>query len=315
LFKKYLTRIPKIHPEYDFSESVLISKKDKIKIKCKTHGFFFMRLDNVLDKRKCFKCSRKTAALKTKVKTTKSLNTFIEQANKKHNRFYSYNLSKYVNTDTKLTITCPIHGNFKQSPANHLKGQGCPKCGKLKLTTSRTKSLNKFIQESNVIHKNKYCYKNSVYKNTETKIVINCKIHGKFKQEPKSHIKGSGCPSCAKYGFSPNLEYYLYYIKIKNNYNSYFYKIGITKHKNILDRFTPKDKKRVQQILFIKHFKNGEEALKQEQKILKKFNKYLFKGIHILNTGNKEMFYKNVVLNYLNNNFDSDLNGLLDHES
>ena len=33
-----------------------------------------------------------------------------------------------MNTDTKICIICPEHGEFWQSPSNHLQGQGCKQC-------------------------------------------------------------------------------------------------------------------------------------------------------------------------------------------
>ena len=47
---------------------------------------------------------------------------FIKKANKKHNNFYDYNKVKYINSKTKIIITCPSHGEFEQTPANHLYG-------------------------------------------------------------------------------------------------------------------------------------------------------------------------------------------------
>ena len=43
---------------------------------------------------------------------------------------YSYEFSEYINDHDKVKILCPIHGMFQQTPSNHLRGQGCPKCGK-----------------------------------------------------------------------------------------------------------------------------------------------------------------------------------------
>ena len=34
----------------------------------------------------------------------------------------------YVKCNTHVIIKCPDHGEFLQSPANHLKGKGCPHC-------------------------------------------------------------------------------------------------------------------------------------------------------------------------------------------
>ena len=148
----------------------------------------------------------------------KKLQIFIEKSSIKHNNFYSYEYSIYINNNTNIIITCPTHGNFTQSPKNHyLKGCGCPKCGNEKRSTSSSKGLEKFINESNKIHKNKYEYLKSIYVNTNTKIIITCTEHGDFEQLPLHHIKGVGCSKCA------------------NNYNKTnpeFIEISNTKHNN-----------------------------------------------------------------------------------
>ena len=54
------------------------------------------------------------------------------------------------------------------------------------------------IDKSNTIHQNKYDYSLIEYKNSHTKIIIICPIHGQFLQTPADHIhKQAGCPSCA----------------------------------------------------------------------------------------------------------------------
>ena len=63
---------------------------------------------------------------------------------------------------------------------------------KYKLDTST------FIGRSNVVHKNKYSYDKTVYKNQRTKVIITCPIHGDFLQTPKNHMNGQGCPICGK---------------------------------------------------------------------------------------------------------------------
>jgi hypothetical protein len=42
--------------------------------------------------------------------------------------FYDYSKVVFVNFNTPITIICPIHGEFKQTPNNHRMGQGCPYC-------------------------------------------------------------------------------------------------------------------------------------------------------------------------------------------
>ena len=57
---------------------------------------------------------------------------FIEKAKKLHGDKYDYSKVEYIDFHTKVCIICPIHGEFWQLPATHLKadrnGCGCPKC-------------------------------------------------------------------------------------------------------------------------------------------------------------------------------------------
>lgn len=54
---------------------------------------------------------------------------FVEKATKVHNGKYDYSKAKYVNQTKKVCIICPIHGEFWQTPSNHLYGaHGCDKC-------------------------------------------------------------------------------------------------------------------------------------------------------------------------------------------
>lgn len=53
---------------------------------------------------------------------------FISRATQKHDGKYDYSKVKYVNTETKVCIVCPIHGDFEQRPHEHLLGFGCKKC-------------------------------------------------------------------------------------------------------------------------------------------------------------------------------------------
>ena len=55
-----------------------------------------------------------------------------------------------------------------------------------------------FINQAKEIHGTEYCYKDTVYIDTKTKVIINCKIHGKFEQSPCNHLNNkSKCPKCS----------------------------------------------------------------------------------------------------------------------
>lgn len=61
-----------------------------------------------------------------------SLDEYIKRANSVHDNFYDYFCTVYKNMSCKITIRCPLHGEFEQLPQAHLRGQGCPLCGREK---------------------------------------------------------------------------------------------------------------------------------------------------------------------------------------
>ena len=62
---------------------------------------------------------------------------FIQKARLVHGKKYDYSKVEYINNSTKVCIICPEHGEFWQTPANHLKGNKCPKCSKLYKPTTK----------------------------------------------------------------------------------------------------------------------------------------------------------------------------------
>ena len=63
-----------------------------------------------------------------KQKQTKPLDLFKEEAKTKHGDKYDYSEVNYVNAKTIVSIICNKHGEFKQTPDSHLRGNGCPFC-------------------------------------------------------------------------------------------------------------------------------------------------------------------------------------------
>ena len=121
---------------------------------------------------------------------------FIEKAIKKHGLRYDYSKVEYINSTTKVKITCPTHGVFLQTPQAHVRGDGCPLCANNRRGKTLKLSKGEFIERANIVHKNFYSYENTNYVNYSTKVTITCPIHGDFEQFPSSHLKGYGCPKC-----------------------------------------------------------------------------------------------------------------------
>lgn len=120
-FSDFKKRAKKIHNnKYIYSEVEYKNINTKIKIICLKHGSFYQTPNLHLNsKQGCLDCSGKAKITKNK---------FIEMSNKAHNNKYCYDNVIYKTRYDKVKIICLKHGEFHQTPKNHLKGRGCYKC-------------------------------------------------------------------------------------------------------------------------------------------------------------------------------------------
>ena len=121
----------------------------------------------------------------------KSNDEFIREAQSIHHNKYDYSKVEYVNNKTKVCIICPEHGEFSQTPSDHLNGKGCPQCAGNVRCDKDT-----FIEKAKRIHNDRYDYSKVEYVNAHTKVCIICPEHGEFWQTPNNHLNGNGCPLC-----------------------------------------------------------------------------------------------------------------------
>ena len=125
---------------------------------------------------------------------------FVAKAKMLHGDKYDYSKVKYDGAAIKVSIICPIHGEFLQTPHKHANsGRGCPPCGIKQRRESQSLGNESFIKKAREIHGDKYDYSKVEYKNAHTKVEIICLIdnHGVFKQPPTDHLyQKSGCPKC-----------------------------------------------------------------------------------------------------------------------
>lgn len=138
---------------------------------------------------------------------------FFQRCHIKHNNKYDYSLCQYQLLSDKLTISCPTHGPFIQQASNHLYGRGCYYCGReatgLKNKVKYSKDNTWFIARAQKTHGDRYDYSNITYLNGKSKINIACTTHGPFVQLAEDHLKGAGCPRCAKAGRSRGQDLWL----------------------------------------------------------------------------------------------------------
>lgn len=164
--------------KYDYSLIEYKTTTTKIKIVCPIHGVFEQLPEKFLIGCGCPICD------------------FVDKANKKHGTRFDYSLIDFVNKTTDVKIICHKHGEFFQSPQEHLKRKiPCDKC----LDEENAITPEKFIKRANNIHQNRYDYSKVNYVSRLFSVTIICQIHGEFEQLPANHLVGNGCPKCGKF--------------------------------------------------------------------------------------------------------------------
>jgi len=173
--------------KYNYDGIKYINNHTNIKINCSIHGDFFQTPGNHTHKTNpqgCPECGGRT---------NWTLEKFIDESKRIHSGKYSYGNVNLVDTNHKVIITCPVHGDFEQKPIKHLNGQGCPKCAPNFKGTRKS-----FICKAIETHGEKYNYKRVNYIGNHKKVIITCPIHGDFEQTPANHTRKSNPQSCPK---------------------------------------------------------------------------------------------------------------------
>ena len=251
--EEFIKDAKKIHSnKYDYSKVAFVDLKTKVCIICPKHGEFWQTPGNHLKGENCPICAG-----------NKENNiSFVEKAKAKYGNRFDYSKVDYINSQTKVCIICPKHGEFWQKPIIHLskKGTGCPKCnGNARL------SLQEFIKRAKQIHGNKYNYSKVNYRSLNIKVCIICPKHGEFWQKPGNHLKGTGCSHCKKTKGEKKIENFL----LENKIN-YIYNQTIEQLKPFRPDFYLPDYNLVIEYDGEQHFKpikffNGEEGFKKRK--------------------------------------------------
>jgi hypothetical protein len=122
----FISRANIVHANfYTYNNINFRSQHQKITITCPRHGDFLQAANDHLKGSGCFKCAgkRNIAGLLTKEEV-------IERAIVKHGLCYDYSDTEYTGFNKKIEIICKEHGKFSKRVDLHLKGAGCPKCGR-----------------------------------------------------------------------------------------------------------------------------------------------------------------------------------------
>lgn len=140
--EKFIFEAKKVHGnKYDYSEVNYYNNRDKVKIYCNScNTYFWQAPDKHLARQDCpcFKLKKMHNKLKG------SLQDFIEKAIFLFGNKYDYSKVDYYNSTTKVLLKCnKCNKTFYITPANHLRGRGCPYCKQSKGELQIEKWLNK----------------------------------------------------------------------------------------------------------------------------------------------------------------------------
>ena len=107
--------------KYDYSKVEYVGATRQVLILCPVHGQFLQRSGSHLEGTGWINCRNQMYRSTTE--------EFIGKAVKVHSEKYDYSKVVYGTRSTdKVIITCKIHGDFEQTPSDHLGGAGCSSC-------------------------------------------------------------------------------------------------------------------------------------------------------------------------------------------
>ena len=123
--EEFIKKAKIIHGDkYDYTLTRFINSKTKVKIICPIHGGFEQYHVKHLSRKGCAKCGFTSRCNKAR----SNIQSFVNKALNIHGNKYNYDKVVYNGKEEKVIITCQKHGDFHQTPHNHLAGNGCPIC-------------------------------------------------------------------------------------------------------------------------------------------------------------------------------------------
>ena len=180
--------------EYDYSLAHCECSIDLVKIICKEHGVFEKQVWNHLNGQGCPKCSKEHFASKVCI----GKEEIIKRCKETHGDKYKYDLVDTNRVSDKIKIICDKHGVFEQFAFHHINGNGCPICATENTASKLSLTQEEFIKRAKEIHNGFYTYEKTVFVTTKKKVIVTCPKHGDFETIASNHLKGSGCPHCAR---------------------------------------------------------------------------------------------------------------------
>ena len=169
---------------WDYSSTCYTTAKVSVLITCSEHGDFYQNpRTHLRGQVGCSGCHGRNI----------SEDMFRQRRDLMWGSRWDYSKTGYTHSELPEVITCRVHGDFKQSPANHWRGHvGCSPCsGVGKANQSQ------FLIRAKDRWGSRWDYTQTHYLRMADKVEIVCPSHGSFFQNPWSHLRGFvGCSQC-----------------------------------------------------------------------------------------------------------------------
>ncbi|QZI89479.1 hypothetical protein SIPHO062v1_p0035 [Vibrio phage PS17B.1] len=205
--REFIERSRTVHGDrYDYSFVKYVNTVTKVEIVCKTHGVFKQVPNSHMNGNGCRSCSYEVVREVHAAGSEK----FIIKARQIHGDTYDYDHVEYVNNKTKVAIMCAKHGEFHQTPNDHISGYGCANCGLQRTADSARYDSKEFIRRARLKHGDRYDYSIVSYTRANCIIDIKCEKHGVFHKRATKHLQGQGCPMCSRRRTDMTYLYVLY---------------------------------------------------------------------------------------------------------
>jgi very-short-patch-repair endonuclease len=137
----------KFKDRFTYENTIYIHNKQKVKINCKVHGEFEVSPNQHLFTTKeggCTICGFQASQKDNLSRNKKEKYDFVKYCKNIFSNKYDYSKMEYKNMNTKVTLTCKNHGDFRIIPGKHKYSfQGCPECSKEENSSYPEKYFNK----------------------------------------------------------------------------------------------------------------------------------------------------------------------------
>ena len=147
--QEYIIEANNVHDNfYDYGLVKYNNAHSKIDIICPVHGVFSQSANNHLTKKQgCPRCAIENHI----IKQTDNIDSWMEKVKQVHGDWYDYSKAVYTGSSNKLTIICPIHGEFQQQANTHRQGGGCIKCGYRKTKNAKLLTQDQWIADATLV--------------------------------------------------------------------------------------------------------------------------------------------------------------------